>query len=198
MKKMEIKKLLEIYITFYKLGSISFGGGYSMIPLIEREVVESKKWVKHEKLIDIFAVSESLPGAIALNSSAFVGYAVAGVPGALSALIGNMTPSAIIVLILSIFFQKISDVPIVQAALNGITPAIIALIAYAAYKIGKTAIQDVVTLMIAFLAFISVLVFHMTPIIVVIIGALIGVIMAAIGMKNATLIDHDVEKEEIH
>lgn len=80
LKKSKLRLLAEIYFTFLKLGSVSFGGGYAMISLIEREIVNEKKWVEKEKIIDIFAVSESLPGAIALNSSAFVGFSIAGIP----------------------------------------------------------------------------------------------------------------------
>lgn len=113
-----------------------------MIPLIEREVVEKKRWVEKEKIVDIFAVAESLPGATALNTSAFVGYSVAGIPGAIFALLGNMTPSIIIVLTLSILFIKFSTYTAVKAAFKGIYPVIVGLIAYASYKIGKTAIKD--------------------------------------------------------
>ena len=132
MSKDKLKLLSQIYISFLKLGSMSFGGGYAMIPLIEREAVEEKKWVEKEKLVDVFAVSESLPGAIALNSSAFVGYTVAGTPGAVAALAGNLTPSVIIVLTLSVLFARYSDNPVVSSAFSGIYPVITGLILYAA------------------------------------------------------------------
>ena len=113
LKKSKLRLLAEIYFTFLKLGSVSFGGGYAMISLIEREIVNEKKWVEKEKIIDIFAVSESLPGAIALNSSAFVGFSIAGIPGAIAALLGNLTSPVIIVLTLMIIFANIKDYPVV-------------------------------------------------------------------------------------
>lgn len=180
MSKNKVKLLIEIYITFFKLGSISFGGGYSMIPLIEREVVEEKKWLDKERIIDIFAVSESLPGAIALNSSAFVGFAVAGVPGALAALLGNMTPSVAIVLTLSALFSRISTYPMVKAAFRGIYPAIVGLISYAAYKIGKTAIKDWVCVVIAVLAFSLIMFLHFDPVMIIISGAVAGLLLTLI------------------
>jgi chromate transporter len=175
MKNNKLKLLIEIYISFLKLGCVGFGGGYSMIPLIEREVVEEKKWVDKEKIVDIFAVAESLPGATALNSSAFVGYSVAGVPGAIAALLGNMMPSVIIVLIMSTIFVKYSTYPGVRAAFRGIYPVILGLITYAAYKIGKTAIRDVIGIIIAVLAFIGALFLHLEPIPLIIAGAAAGI-----------------------
>jgi chromate transporter len=171
----KLKFLIEIYISFLKLGCVGFGGGYSMIPLIEREVVEEKKWVDKEKIVDIFAVAESLPGATALNSSAFVGYSVAGIPGAIAALLGNMTPSVIIVLTMSVVFVKYSTYPGVRAAFRGIYPVILGLIAYAAYKIGKTAIRDAIGIVIAALAFAGAVFLHLEPIPLIIAGAAAGI-----------------------
>lgn len=175
MKNSKLKLLIEIYISFFKLGCVSFGGGYSAIPLMEREVVEKKGWADKERITDVFAVSNALPGAVALNSSAFVGYSVAGIPGAIVALLGNMTPSVIIVLIMSTLFVKYSTYPAVRAAFRGIYPVILGLITYAAYKIGKTAIRDVIGIIIAVLAFIGALFLHLEPIPLIIGGAVAGI-----------------------
>lgn len=188
--------MLELYWTFFKLGCVSFGGGYSMIPLIEREVVEEKKWVDKDNIVDIFAVSESLPGAIALNSSAFVGYSVAGIRGSLSALVGNMTPSVIIVLTLSVLFQQISSNPLAQAAFRGIYPAIVGLIAYAAYKIGKLALRDKVCVAIMILSFIAAMFFHLEPVKIIIAGALSGVAITYSRMHIAIKRENFVSNKE--
>jgi chromate transporter len=177
MKNENVKILFEIYVSFLKLGCVGFGGGYSMIPLIEREVVEEKDWVDKEKIVDIFAIAESLPGATALNTSAFVGYSVAGIPGALAALLGNMTPSIIIVLGLSVLFVKFSSYPAVKSAFRGIYPVIVGLISYAAYKIGKTAIKDLTGFLIALLAFCGALFLNLGPIPLIISGAIAGLII---------------------
>lgn len=79
--KSQLKLLIEIFITFFKIGSFTFGGGYAMIPLIEKEVVENKKWVTPEEVVDVFAVAQSMPGAIAINSSTFIGYKISGKKG---------------------------------------------------------------------------------------------------------------------
>ena len=182
MNKNKVKLILDIFLTFFKLGSVSFGGGYSMIPLIEREVVEEKKWVDKEKIVDILAVSQSLPGAVALNVSAFVGYAVGGVPGALIAWIGNAAPSVIIILTLSVLFSKISSYPVVVAAFKGIYPAIVGMIAYAAYKIGKTSITGVVSVIITLASFAAIMFLKADPIAVIISAAAAGLFIHIAGV----------------
>lgn len=179
-----MNKYIEIFLTFLKLGAFSFGGGYAMIPLIEREVCQNKKWVEKEKLYDVFAVSEALPGAIALNASAFVGYTVAGIPGAIAALLGNLVPSVIIVWVLIASFVHFKDSIYVQNAFNGIRPTIIALITFASYKIAKSGIKDWVTPFIFIGAFIACLIYHLPPIPVIITAALLGIAVKALKNKK--------------
>src|SRR5690625_3044705 len=107
-----------------------------MIPMIEREVVIRKKWVKRQDITDVFAIAESIPGAIAINSATFIGYQIAGRKGAIAALLGILLPTFFIVIMLSIGFLYVQGNPKVDAAFQGIRPAIVALITYAAYKIG--------------------------------------------------------------
>ena len=142
-KKNNTKLLFDIFITFFKIGSVTFGGGYAMIPLIEREVISNKGWIKNdEEIIDVFAVSESIPGAIAINSSTFVGYKIAGRSGAIAAMMGVVLPSFIIITLIATFFSKFQDNEIVKAAFMGIRSAVVALILMAAIKVGKKAIRD--------------------------------------------------------
>lgn len=173
-KKTTDTSLLKIYITFFKLGSISFGGGYAMVPLIEREVVTRNQWVEQEQIIDIFAVAGCLPGAIGLNASALVGYHIANIRGALAAILGSLCPSIIIVLTLSILFARFSTYPAVQAAFYGIRPAVIALIVFAAYKMGRTAIKDGIGMGIAILAFGGMVYGDLHPMLLIAVGGLIG------------------------
>ena len=179
-----MKLYLEIFITFLKLGAFSFGGGYAMIPLIEREVCQNKKWIEHDKLYDVFAISEALPGAIALNASAFVGYTIAGVPGAIAAIFGNLVPSVIIVWTLIASFVHFKDSAHVQNAFNGIRPTIIALITFAAYKIAKSGIKDKITPFIFIAAFIACIVYHIPPIPVIVSAAVIGIVVAILKEKS--------------
>ncbi len=167
-----------------------------MIPLIEREVVEQKKWVDKEKIVDILAISQSLPGAVALNASAFVGFVVAGIPGALAAWLGNVTPSVIIVLTLSILFTKINSYPVVIAAFKGIYPAIVGLIAYSAYKIAKTAITGVISIIITVAAFGGIMFFHIDPVKVIIAGAATGILLHFVRSAAVVRAARKTDKEE--
>ncbi|MCG8500515.1 MAG: chromate transporter [Firmicutes bacterium] len=176
-KKSKLAIIFELYTTFFKLGLFCFGGGYAAVPLFEREIVEEKKWIGKEKIIDIFAVAQSLPGAIALNSAAFVGYSVAGLPGAIAALLGNLTPSTIIMLILSMLFSQFNENLYVQKAFNGIRPIIVGLITYAAFKIGKTAIKDIYCALIAIIAFVLAVVFHVSVIFIILGGIAAGILL---------------------
>lgn len=185
-KKTNLSLLLEIYLCFFKMGSMSFGGGYAIIPFFEDATVNKKQWIDKKKVIDIFAVAGSLPGAIGLNSAGMVGYNVAKIPGTIAAILGTLSPSVFIVLTLIILFDKFSTNAAVQAAFNGIRPAIIALIALAAYKIGKVSIKDNSCRIITVLSFSGITFIHLHPILVIALGALagIGVTKIKIGSFN--------------
>ncbi|WP_373232549.1 chromate transporter [Cohnella sp.] len=177
----DIKLLWSLFISFLKIGPITFGGGYAMIPAIEREVVVKRKWLRTEEITDIFAASQSVPGAIAINSATLIGYRIAGVRGAIMAMLGIFLPTFFIVLGLSIFFMEMKDNPKIEAAFISIRATIVALIVYAAYKIGKTAIVDKTTLL---LVVISVEIMYLTrdyvhPIFLIGGGALVGIILVA-------------------
>jgi chromate transporter len=172
-----LRLLAEIYLTFLKLGSVSFGGGYAIISLIQHEVVENKKWIDKEKIVDIFAVAQSLPGAIALNSSAFVGYYIAGIPGAVFALFGNLTPSVLIMLSLSVLFLKYKENTNVLKAFSGIRPVVVGLIIYAAYRVGKVSLKDFFSIFLAAASLIIVLFFNISVITVIITGIASGLLL---------------------
>lgn len=178
------KKLFEIFVTFFKIGAFTFGGGYAMIPLIEREVVHNKNWVSTTEIVDFFAICESIPGAIAINTSTLIGYKVAGKKGALVACAGVVFPSLFTIIIIATFFTKIKDNPIVEAAFSGIRAAIAALIVLAAIKIGKTSIKDTVSLIPALSAVVLVAIFNIHAIYLIIGGALFGLIIYALFPKR--------------
>ncbi len=165
----------QLFWSFFKIGPVTFGGGYAMIPLIEREVVQRRAWVRHQDVADIFAVSESIPGAIAINSATFIGYRIAGLRGALAALAGIVLPTFLIVLLLSMMYLQVQDDPNIEAAFQGIRATIVALIVYAGIKIGRTAILDKTTFIIA-IATVAILLFlHVHPALVIASGGLAGI-----------------------
>lgn len=185
--KNKIKLLGQIFVSFFKLGCFSFGGGYAMIPLIEREVVEQKKWLEKEKIVDVFAVAGALPGAIGLNASAFVGYSIAGIPGAVVGLIGNLLPSVLITLTLVSLLLKFNSNVYVQAALRGIRPAVVGLIGYAAVKLGKTSLQEKAAPFIALCALAIALFLPGIPLpLIIVLGAVAGLVILQIRKGRKT------------
>lgn len=177
------KFIFQIFITFLKIGPVTFGGGYAMIPVIEREVVEKNKWVKTKDVAEVFAIAESIPGAIAINSATFIGYRLAGIKGAIAAMLGVLLPTFCIVIILSILFIYVKDNPYVEAAFTGIRAAIVALITYAAVKIGKTAVYDKTTWVISGITVLVLFFLKFHPVLVILSGILIGILIVKIKDK---------------
>lgn len=141
-REINFKLLSDLFFTFFKLSPISFGGGFAMIPVLEAEIVYKKKWIDGKQIVDTFVLAQSAPGAIATNSAIFVGYQIAGVPGAIAAMMGMIIPTFVIVIILASLFVFFQTNHYVLAALNGIRPVIVALIASAAYKMSETSLID--------------------------------------------------------
>ncbi|MDE5709379.1 MAG: chromate transporter [Alistipes sp.] len=123
-----MQTLLVIFGSFFKIGLFTFGGGYAMIPLIEREVIDRRGWVERREFLDLLTLAQSVPGPIAVNTAVFVGYRMRGVRGALAALWGTILPSFTIILLIALFFADIRHNPVVDAAFKGMRPAVVALI----------------------------------------------------------------------
>lgn len=172
---MKKTSLWELFITFSKIGAFTFGGGYAMLPLIQKEVVEIKDWLSEEDFSDVLAVTQSAPGALAVNSSVFIGYNLAGFPGAITAVLGSILPSFLIILTVAVFFTQFSSAPIVQRMFNGIRPAVVALIAYAVVKLGRNILVNSFAYIIAVTVLLLNLLLGISPIQIIIIAALAGV-----------------------
>ncbi|MDL2282213.1 chromate transporter [Parabacteroides sp. OttesenSCG-928-G06] len=128
---------MSLFFTFVKIGLFTIGGGYAMLPLIEREVV-SRKWLTQEEFIDLFSVAQSLPGVFAVNISIFVGYKIKKLPGAFICALGTILPSFLIILFIALFFTRIADNEIVERVFKGIRPAVVALIAVPVLTTART------------------------------------------------------------
>ncbi|MBI0580040.1 chromate transporter [Neobacillus cucumis] len=191
------KKLFRIFWTFFKIGPVTFGGGFAMIPLIEKEVVEKRKWLNSEDITDIFALAQSVPGAVAINSATFIGKKIGGVRGAIAAMLGVTLPTFIIVLTLGIAYSLFQNNPKVTAAFLSIRVSIVALIVYAAIKTGKTAMIDKSTFGL-FVAGVPIL-FFIHPLFAILTGAIAGIIVTKIKGKLGLKVKFDKEKEtEVH
>ena len=130
---------LNAFVTFFKIGLFTIGGGYAMVPLIEEEVVNKKKWLTQEEFIDLLAVSQSVPGVFAVNFSIFIGYKLKKFPGALSLALGTILPSFLIILSIALFFQRFKEYEAVESIFKGIRPAVVALIAAPTFSMAKSA-----------------------------------------------------------
>lgn len=178
------EKLKTIFLTFFKIGLFTFGGGYAMIPLIEYEIVETHHWIKSEEILDIFAIAGAAPGVISVNTASFVGYRIAGFWGALAATIGMTLPSFVIICTIAVFFEQFKSVKWVNDALNGIRPGVIVLISGAAFSMGKKAEYTPFTILLMIAAFLLAT-FTKLNIIFLLLGG------AALGIAVQLLINHN-------
>lgn len=133
------KQYWELFLVFFKLGAFTFGGGYAMIPLIQNEVVNKRKWVKDEEFVDMLALAQSAPGPISLNTALFIGSKQMGFRGSLVAGLGLIIPSFIVILTIAIFLMQFKENAVVERVFKGIRPAVVALIAAPLYMLGKSA-----------------------------------------------------------
>lgn len=174
-KKSRSKILLELFNCFFKIGAFTFGGGYAMIPLIEREVVDNKKWIERKEIVDVFALAQSLPGAIAINTSTFIGYKILGKVGAIVSTIGIILPSLIIITLIAMFFSLVRGNLLFEKIFDGISPAIVALILVAGIKIVKQSVKDKIGIIILLCTIVFITFFNMQAIFTIIGGALVGI-----------------------
>ena len=166
----------ELFISFFKIGFFGFGGGYSMLTLLEREIVQMHGWLSVTEFVDIIAIAEMTPGAVAINSATFVGYQIAGVAGAAISTFGVIFPSLLLVIpaakLVTLFYQNKN----LQNALNGIHPAVIALIGLAAYVIGVNSIIDIKSALIGVGALLLLTFTKIHPLLLIAAGAVAGLI----------------------
>lgn len=178
---------LQLFLSFIKIGLFSFGGGYAMIPLIQKEI-ESHGWLSASQFVDIIAISEMTPGPVAVNSATFVGYKVAGVLGGIVATFGVALPSVVLILIVSRYFFRFQDHPLNKMIFYGIRPIVVGLIFSAAIFVAQTAfikegatlfsIIDFKSVIIFLVTLICLIKFKINPIVMIIIAGILGVVLA--------------------
>ncbi len=179
-----MKTLLQMFLVFARIGGFTFGGGYAMLPMLQREVVENKKWATQEELMDYYAIGQCTPGIIAVNVATFVGYKEKGFFGAVFSTLGVITPSVIIVGIIAMFISNFQDLTVVQYAFSGIRAAVVALIASSVIKLFKKSVIDGVTglifIAITLLSFFT----DISPIIFIVVSGVIGLCYKLIKAKS--------------
>ena len=181
------KILSELFFTFAKVGVMTFGGGYAMLPILQREVVDNKHWATDEELTDYFAIGQCTPGVIAVNTATFIGQKNQGIIGGIVATLGVVFPSVVIISILAGFIASFSHLPLVINAFAGIRVCVCVLIFNAVLKLWKSAVKGRLALIIFLVVSVGSLLFDISPILFVVIAALMGVGLVQFGY---------VEKEE--
>lgn len=174
-KKVDFKLLLELYIAFFKVGAITFGGGYAMLPMLQKELADKKKWTTNEDLLDYFAVGQCTPGVIAVNTATFIGYNLAGVLGAFVAVLGMVSPSLIIISIIAKFVTQFSHLEWIQNAFSGIRVAVAVLVLQAVIKMWKSGIKDKIGAVVFLITFSVCLLFSFSPVYIVIAAIVFGI-----------------------
>lgn len=167
---------LKLFISFFKIGAFTFGGGWAMIPLIEREVVDKQNWIKREDFVDALAIAQSLPGVLAVNISILIGNKLRGLKGCLTATLGTILPSFLIILAIAIWFVQTYDNPVVERIFKGIRPAVVALIVSPVFSTAKTARINIKTVIIPIIVALSIWLGGVSPILFVLLGAIGGIL----------------------
>lgn len=168
--------MLKLFITFFKIGLFTIGGGYAMIPLIERDVVERNRWVSKEEFLDLLAVAQAAPGVFAVNISIFIGYKLRGVWGSIVAAIGNVLPSVLIILAIAFFFSNFSDNRVVNNIFMGLRPAVVALIAAPVFSVAKSARIGWTNVWIPVLSALLIVCFGVSPIYIIMVAVVAGIL----------------------
>ncbi len=168
--------LVSLYLSFVKVGLFTIGGGYAMIPLMEAEVISVHGWLSASEFLDVIAIAEMTPGPVSINAATFIGYKMAGVAGSLVASLGVITPSLVLLLILSKVLLKVIQNPAAEKFINGLRSAMVALILLASYSLGGTAVIDIPTALIFAAILVASILRPLSPLYFIAAGALLGLI----------------------
>lgn len=179
-----MKQLIEIFVSLAKVGVMTFGGGYAMLPILEKEVVENKKWISSEEMMDYYAVGQCLPGVIAVNSAVLVGHKVRGRAGGVAAALGVVTPSLIIICVIAGILTNFAHIPAVQSAFAGVRVCVCVLILNSVLKLWKSAIRDKAALVLCLLVFVLSAFVDLSPVLLVLMCAAAGILLTVTGVRG--------------
>lgn len=183
--KEKLGQLWELFITFAIVGVTTFGGGYAMLPALQREVVDKRKWASDEEIMDWYAIGQCTPGVIAVNTATFVGQKQAGVIGGIFATLGVVFPSLVIITVIAAFIQNFAHLPVVQKAFAGIRVCVCVLILNAVVKLWKKSVVDWKTLVIFLIVFLGSVFFDVSPVLYVVAAAVLGIVIKELGAKKS-------------
>ena len=190
----KIKNLFNLYFSFAKIGTFTIGGGLAMMPMMQAELIEKRKWITDEELIDYYAVGQSTPGIVAVNVATFVGYKQMGIIGGIFATLGMVTPSLVIIMVLAGIINSINDFPIIQKALKGINVAVAALLTSTIINFMKKTIKKFTNAIFMMISFLLVFVFKLPSFWIILFALLIGVVLTYKEKKKVAAVEEDSKK----
>ena len=190
----KIKNLFNLYFSFAKIGTFTIGGGLAMMPMMQSELIEKRKWITDEELIDYYAVGQSTPGIVAVNVATFVGYKQMGIIGGIFATLGMVTPSLVIIMVLAGIINSINDFPIIQKALKGINVAVAALLTSTIINFMKKTIKKFTNAIFMMISFLLVFVFKLPSFWIILFALLIGVVLTYKEKKKLAAVEEDSKK----
>jgi len=179
-----LKELATLFVSFAKVGVMTFGGGYAMLPVLQREIVENKKWATEEELTDYYAIGQCTPGVIAVNTATFIGQKQHGILGGIFATLGVVFPSLVIITAIAALISNFADIPAVQNAFAGIRVCVCVLVLNSVVKLWKNTIKDKWTLVIFALVLIGAVFTELSPVVFVLLAALAGIAIKGLEAKN--------------
>lgn len=179
-----MKELLDIFTASFKVGLMTFGGGYAMLPILQREVVETRKWVTEEEILDYYAIGQCLPGIIMVNTMIFIGQKRRGTLGGIAAALGTVCPALIIITIIAAVLSGFAEAPVVKSAFAGIRVCVCVLIFNAVMKLWKSSVIDWKCLVIFILVAFGSLFTDITPVLFVVASAVVGIAISCLGVKS--------------
>ena len=181
-KKMKI--YLDLFLSFFKIGALTFGGGYAMLPMFKRELVEKHGWCTEEDILDYYAIAQCTPGVIAVNTASFIGFRKKGVLGAICATLGVVCPSVLIITVIAAFISNFADNKYVKYAFEGIRVAVCSLVSVTVFGLFKKNVKDILTAFLSIAAFVFTYFFGISPIVAVIFAAVVGITVKVIKEKR--------------
>lgn len=179
-----MKELIELFIAFAKVGVMTFGGGYAMIPILEREIVDKRDWATSEEMMDYYAVGQCTPGIIAVNTATFIGQKRRGIPGGIIATLGVVFPSLVIITLIAGILTSFADIPAVKQAFAGIRVCVCVLIFNAVIKLWKKSVTDKATLALCLLVFVMSIFLDISPAVFVVLCAAAGILFTKAGLRG--------------
>ena len=179
-----MKQLWQLFLTFAKVGVMTFGGGYAMIPILEREIVDNHGWATNEELMDYYAVGQCTPGVIAVNTATFIGYKTAGVPGGVIATLGVVFPSVVIITLIAGLITRFADIPAVKSAVVAVRVCVCVLIFNSVLKLWKGAVKDKAALVLFLAVFLLSVFFDISPIVFVLLCGAAGILFTKLGVRG--------------